>query len=967
MSDSMWFVRAGGGSEWLQKFLDSSLVGVGFHQVAPLADATERDEFTERVSAAHPDAKKGAVSAWAGQLFRFFHEMHPGDQVATFDGEARRYLVGRMTSDARERPGELPMRVRDVTWEGHVGADELSQKTRNRLGSISTLFKVADEAQEELRAKARPLAEPLPDHSTWVATPAEASSMASMAFEAVSSYLEDHWPRRPDLPPRDEVERQRSEFLAEFGPERLAAMSSDELLYALPSNLENDQPLDYWLEFKRDERFDTKLFGSLAGGSAGKFGTWQSKKTGRWRISETMSNIRDATIDQARAIVESRRDEALNAFECVRTTLSEDIEAIDPIVFHEAVEGAAPTWATRAWLHKYLSLTCPERVAWSATLPHLRSHLCRLGMPVPEELPTYALDILLIRYWSSVPALAEVPTDYVWRLSRGHGPRGHWAIRADEAARAAMIQGGFVGLDHAVGDLSDGLEFGKKSERRRWVETAFADAGLAPPPRDFRDATEFLGGFREDSIVALCGGPKHVYAVGRAAGPYRYVEEGPARHRKAVEWFHTTDFELPERATKGARALGRLKVTQPATAAVEASVVAAGQLPWPEFGEQRVLPPPPVHVPPKPPQPGGVEDPGKVLRPSAPPLEAPLGRMREALKRKGQIILYGPPGTGKTYYGTRLARELVARENFDVGYASLTETQRRAIRGTDAEVGRVSFCTFHPMYGYEDFIEGYRPDDDGRFTLKPGIFRQITEAALAHPGERFVLIIDEINRGNIPKIFGELITLIERDKRGSLSVRLPLSGKPFTVPENLWLIGTMNTADRSIALLDTALRRRFAFHELMPDPALLEGQIGDLQLATWLRALNRRIVEHLGRDGRNLQIGHAYFMEKGGGTIESAGRLQQVVRDDVWPLIQEYCYEDAATVGAILSREGKGIYDQQHQELRAELFEPENETEFLDALSLLIEQEDAAEGDSGSGDIDEGDDEDDAGDEGATE
>ncbi len=179
------------------------------------------------------------------------------------------------------------------------------------------------------------------------------------------------------------------------------------------------------------------------------------------------------------------------------------------------------------------------------------------------------------------------------------------------------------------------------------------------------------------------------------------------------------------------------------------------------------------------------------------------------------------------------------------------------MEGNAKEPGLVRSCTFHPAYGYEDFLEGFRPhsNQEGNliFQLRDGIFKQICSDARKKPHQKFFLLVDEINRRDIPRIFGELLTLLELDKRG-ITVNLPVSQESFSVPANLFLIGTMNTADRSIALLDTALRRRFGFVELMPDTSVFGSASveGSIPLGPWLSALNDRIREHLGRDSRNL-------------------------------------------------------------------------------------------------------------------
>ncbi|MFO7760894.1 MAG: AAA family ATPase, partial [Desulfobia sp.] len=222
---------------------------------------------------------------------------------------------------------------------------------------------------------------------------------------------------------------------------------------------------------------------------------------------------------------------------------------------------------------------------------------------------------------------------------------------------------------------------------------------------------------------------------------------------------------------------------------------------------------------------------------------------------------------------------------------------------------RYEFVTFHQAYSYEDFVEGIRPvqnDETGEmaYLIVPGVFRRIAQKAKADPHHKYAIFIDEINRGNIAKIFGELITLIEADKRAvyseegeklsGMEVTLPYSGSLFGVPVNLDLYGTMNTADRSIALLDTALRRRFVFQELMPDPGVISGSRGDgyiedgeggvINLRALLEAMNRRIRFLLNRD---MTLGHAYFMN-----VRNFEGLKDVLLNQVIPLLQEYFYED---------------------------------------------------------------------------
>lgn len=216
----------------------------------------------------------------------------------------------------------------------------------------------------------------------------------------------------------------------------------------------------------------------------------------------------------------------------------------------------------------------------------------------------------------------------------------------------------------------------------------------------------------------------------------------------------------------------------------------------------------------------------------------------------------------------------------------------------------LKFVTFHQSFAYEEFVEGIKPipNESGEvsYRIVKGVFKKICEQAESDPENKYLIIIDEINRANISKVFGELITLIEDDKRlgmpNELKVTLPYSQEEFGVPKNLYILGTMNTSDRSIALLDIALRRRFTFIELKPDPKLLENIIIEgLNLSELLTQLNKRITLLIGRD---YQIGHSYFMK-----IDNLEALRFTWYHRIIPLLQEYFYHDGRRLKAVIGKE----------------------------------------------------------------
>jgi len=253
------------------------------------------------------------------------------------------------------------------------------------------------------------------------------------------------------------------------------------------------------------------------------------------------------------------------------------------------------------------------------------------------------------------------------------------------------------------------------------------------------------------------------------------------------------------------------------------------------------------------------------------------------------IILYGAPGVGKTHNINRLI-SLIEEGKSDVEiFESLKENEYAENIDISAFKNRVKFVTFHQSFGYEDFIEGFRPNEEGKIELVDGIFKNVCQKAKENSKQNYYLIIDEINRGNISKIFGELITLIEEDKRDTLEVILPYSKTSLKVPSNLYIIGTMNSTDKSIALIDIALRRRFTFIKMKPNSKLIEYQ----KAKEIFESLNEYISNTIGND---FKIGHSYFMK-----IQNDDELDFVLEYKIKPLLEEYYYGNSSGLEEVLA------------------------------------------------------------------
>ncbi|WP_226966944.1 McrB family protein [Streptomyces phaeolivaceus] len=614
--------------------------------------------------------------------------------------------------------------------------------------------------------------------------------------------------------------------------------------------------------FCRLLEYGTDTIGSIRGGSAAKHIVYQHR-TGEWRV--VPSALRGLRVHEAWTRV---RAEFVAAFHAAADGEYDRIDELELLSYGQALTTKAlAVYFPGVFLPIFSAAHVRHFTALLGGRPHQLSsgtrtwranrELLALVRKVPEFDGWLPHEVMEFLYTFHDPR----PKDRViWKIAPGERASLWDDCLANRRIRIGWDEVGSLGQFESDQELKEALN-------KYWPGSAGGNLRLARQMLAFRD-------LEPGDVIVANRGKSEVLAVGRIAEGYSY-DSGAEKHRHTagVDWdtSYAQLFDSPRHAW------------QQTLAKVPAAL-------WREIRNGRGAAP------------------AESVRPEvAPDTELPdaVRRVRDLLDHKGQVVLQGPPGTGKTRLALSVALALAGRGDLidapsrerASALAELSHVPEEkepkspdGPGGKESKAARLTMVTFHPSYGYEDFVEGFKPDlakagAGLNLTLTDGLFRRVCAAAEKAPDETFLIVVDEINRGDLPRILGELITLLELDKRGSVSITLPTSGRQQTVPRNVRIIGTMNSADRSVGHIDAAIRRRFAFVDVPPDLDVLDGEVEGLGLADLLEGLNTKLDACFGPDHL---LGQAYLLADDR-PLATAEQLSHAFHHEIVPLVADYC------------------------------------------------------------------------------
>ena len=648
-------------------------------------------------------------------------------------------------------------------------------------------------------------------------------------------------------------------FINHFGIEHLKSLSGKELLTSLFYNDKgNKLNLCYVLEMDKDMR---EIFGSIAGGAAYKFGLFFHKKTQSWTCGSPAKPVKLTENEAIQKAEEIRNDlvagaEIISSFGPLNSTA--DYEQLYKQLEH--ISGINTVWRMKYYQMLFPILFAPFYGQ------DIQLDVLHFLNQTPSEIPFIRMgQIALFSKKCNIPGIVF---GHIWGRSTNHNNKSndsetntlsdkkhklhYWMYTVfDDTSWMECQQKEIMvlGMDN-IGDYS---QYDSKESLRQELISTYDNS--TSRKNQALMAWNFANKLAINDVI-FAKRSNTLVGKGIVTGDYIFDDSRQVyKNIRTVKWLQIGEWEHP-----GKSVAKRLTDITPYTDYIEKLITiftpdelddvdTQPEVDYPEYSSADFLSD--VYM-----------------------SEQDYETLVNVLKMKKNIILQGAPGVGKTFTAKRLAYSIIGSKNPD----------------------RVQMIQFHQSYSYEDFIEGYRPTENG-FTIKKGSFYKFCKLAEDDDENDYFFIIDEINRGNLSKIFGELFMLIEKDKRG-IELQLLYSDENFSVPPNVYIIGMMNTADRSLAMLDYALRRRFSFFTMKPGFNTIGFQTYQdslksdafKKLISCIKQLNSKIAADISL-GEGFCIGHSYFC---GLTAKTATvqTLTSIIEYELIPLLKEYWFDE---------------------------------------------------------------------------
>lgn len=648
-------------------------------------------------------------------------------------------------------------------------------------------------------------------------------------------------------------------FINHFGIEHLKSLSGKELLTSLFYNDKgNKLNLCYVLEMDKDMR---EIFGSIAGGAAYKFGLFFHKKTQSWTCGSPTKPVKLTENEAIQKAEEIRNDlvagaEIISSFGPLNSTA--DYEQLYKQLEH--ISGINTVWRMKYYQMLFPILFAPFYGQ------DIQLDVLHFLNQTPSEIPFIRMgQIALFSKKCNIPGIVF---GHIWGRSTNHNNKSndsetntlsdkkhklhYWMYTVfDDTSWMECQQKEIMVL--GMDDIGDYSQYDSKESLRQELISTYDNS--TSRKNQALMAWNFANKLAINDVI-FAKRSNTLVGKGIVTGDYIFDDSRQEyKNIRTVKWLQIGEWEHP-----GKSVAKRLTDITPYTDYIEKLITiftpdelddvdTQPEVDYPEYSSADFLSD--VYM-----------------------SEQDYETLVNVLKMKKNIILQGAPGVGKTFTAKRLAYSIIGSKNPD----------------------RVQMIQFHQSYSYEDFIEGYRPTENG-FTIKKGSFYKFCKLAEDDDENDYFFIIDEINRGNLSKIFGELFMLIEKDKRG-IELQLLYSDENFSVPPNVYIIGMMNTADRSLAMLDYALRRRFSFFTMKPGFNTIGFQTYQdslksdafKKLISCIKQLNSKIAADISL-GEGFCIGHSYFC---GLTAKTATvqTLTSIIEYELIPLLKEYWFDE---------------------------------------------------------------------------